>query len=513
MKKYFFIIILLLPHYLTAQPYFSKYYDLDNSNESVWDILFVQDNILLTAGTICQLSTAQCLGLLMVDQEGNQIWKDVVDTLRTATPNNVLVRDDSIFAGTYKSGEGDQGARIRLLRFDANGALDGYKRLGESLTGELVIHMINLADGTILAAVDERLNGPVQYNILRFSSDLDSLGLFAFHLDEPYGGNTRGLLVSQDGHLLHLRDEYQFLNKRDAVLRKMDMQGNLIWEKRYGKSGESNELLMTELNDGGIALSWKRDLQDSVGPDTFPWVDALIRTDSEGNALWEHRFYSNDEQIVMDIITTANGDIVGCGYLFNKDFPYSNSSSVILNSWIFRMSPEGELRWIREIWDERFPDGWQFLYRAKELPNGDLLFGGKIGRPGPPSGSELWLLRTDSQGCFGPQGCEGNWLIATDTGEPPEATGEWKWFQAVPQPFGDRLHVRVHPGRHDLPSGEYVLYVYDALGRLQVSTSLHPWGDLSLDTASWPAGLYALHISRNGLPIQVLKLVKSGEKR
>jgi hypothetical protein len=308
-----------------------------------------------------------------------------------------------------------------------------------------------------------------------------------------------------------LRDEYQFLNYRDAVLRKMDMQGNLIWEKRYGKTDESTGLLMTELQDGGIALSWKRDLQDTIGPDTFPWVDALIRTDSEGNPLWEHRFYSSGERMIHNIITTADGDIVGCGWIEDIDFPNPNNLN-ILRGWIFRMSPDGELRWMREIWDERFPDGWQFLYAAKELPNGDLLFGGKIGRPGPPSGSELWLLRTDSQGCFGPQGCEGNWLISTDAGEPPGAAGTGDLFQAVPQPFGDRLRVRAHPGRQSLPSGQYELYAYDALGRLYVSTSLDPSGELLLDTAGWPPGLYALHIRRNGLPVQVLKAVKTANR-
>jgi hypothetical protein len=68
------------------------------------------------------------------------------------------------------------------------------------------------------------------------------------------------------------------------------------------------------LPDGGVATHWNKYIP--VWPDTFEFVDYVVKLDWDGNEVWRHYLYSSSLLIrqLDHIFTAQNGDIVGSGY-------------------------------------------------------------------------------------------------------------------------------------------------------------------------------------------------------
>ena len=68
---------------------------------------------------------------------------------------------------------------------------------------------------------------------------------------------------------------------RDFWLVRTDSEGNLLWDKTYGGIHSDVAMSVSELPDGGFLLAGWTGVE---GVDSFDlW---LVRTDGDGNALW-----------------------------------------------------------------------------------------------------------------------------------------------------------------------------------------------------------------------------------
>ena len=181
-----------------------------------------------------------------------------------------------------------------------------------------------------------------------------------------------------------------------------------------GDTGDigSSDLNFANLKNGGYAVSW--------GLNTGVWGDFYIENaayqspiiyglNQSGDIEWESPIILQSPILlanIYDIFTTSNGDIVGCGEVLNTRFDSTDAYCGL----VVRLSPEGELKWVKTICDEyaSYKPIWQtYLWDGAELPNGDLIFTGhtadSTGRSDFPyfyPQHDIWLLRLDSDGCL-----------------------------------------------------------------------------------------------------------------
>jgi hypothetical protein len=480
---------------LFAQPYFSKTYDLNYSNDLISDIVIQDTFIYIAAHTICQNGSSQCAGLLKINFEGNLVWKDVVDSLRIANSKNILVDSQNIFIALYKSGELSE-ANIRLLRLDHDGLVNAYSRFGWELENERCGDMIFVGD-TILMTVDDF--GTNKVHLAYFNKNLDSLGLIEYYNGSSNLIGTFGLGTDSEGDLVHTR---QFATPTQAAIRKTDFSGNFFWENVLESPDDGiSQLGQAVLKDNGIAIHWRVNWLDSLwSPDTFIYADVVYKFNSDGDSLWGYRFFDEDEREINALIETSNGELVGCGNIFDFD----ENGNYFYHSWIFRMDPNGNLLWKREVIDERFPSG-QFLFDVAEMPNGDLLFGGQVGAPGPPTGQDLWLLRTNSEGCWTTNCIDS--LTITAVNEPPEWELTQPRFVVYPSPFSSTMYLEKAKGL-TLPSGNYSVQLINVIGQIIYTDKFEPSEECNFQADKWPVGLYYIHIYKDGLPFESLKAIK-----
>ena len=222
---------------------------------------------------------------------------------------------------------------------------------------------------------------------------------------------------------------------------KLDGNGEMLWSKIYGDSGEVlRGRDVVETSDGGFILTGS--FIPSDGGNSFPYV---IKTDNTGEVMWETTIGdSTNSGGAYGVIETRDGSYILSGAVFTD----SNGVDMLLS----KLDQSGN-----EIWSYTYGDrGWDFPYSIAETEDGGIVLAGGVN----PIGTEplhLTLLKTDSNGNFLWQKnhWEGIWgAIAYDVKETSDSgfiVASWKreigddwgdgWLLKTDS-FGDTLWTR-----------------------------------------------------------------------
>lgn len=192
------------------------------------------------------------------------------------------------------------------------------------------------------------------------------------------------LNLSSGGYIMVGRTASHGDGDTDMHVVKLDANGEIIWEKRYGEeeSEEANDIIETA--DGGYMILGNSDNYDAISGLRDMW---LIKTDAEGEVIWDKR-YGIKESINSGnaIIATPSG-----GYLI-----VGNSISLEdeAHSYVYAVNIDasGEV-----LWEKNF--GGPSNEEAKDVAvtaEGFAIVGNTEsygeGR------WDIWLLRIDNEG-------------------------------------------------------------------------------------------------------------------
>ena len=118
------------------------------------------------------------------------------------------------------------------------------------------------------------------------------------------------------------------------------------WTKTFGGSNEDNALSVVETTDGGYAiagytLSIDGDITDKTATDSDYWVLKLTK---EGEIVWSKTYGGTGDERAEKIIQTNDGGYVVVGY------SRSNDEDVTLNAglqdyWVVKLNGAGDIQW------------------------------------------------------------------------------------------------------------------------------------------------------------------------
>lgn len=328
-------------------------------------------------------------------------------------------------------------------------------------------------------------------------------------LDFTFGAGS-SIMPTDDGNYV-VTGMGEKIGTKYTVLHKIDREGEPMWTKYERRSNFLEQYPSTiNLSDGGFAVALNRDTlfypEDGGWPATICW--SIEGYDTEGDRIWDHKWMNH--AIYPDIINfhlARNKDLLGCG----------NWNDLIIDrfkGWIFRLSPEGELKWSRHYNDSlnrafRMP---LFFRDITELDDGRLAITGwaidSTNHPGAVEGrnSNVLLMIVDSLGCLVP-GCEGEEQLIS-------SSNEWRIIGSMPMlkleanPNPASGVVAIRWPREDLQAIEraYNLSAYDISGRLVWTGK---WDGLprSIDVGSWPDGTVLLVCHLRGQPVASAKII------
>ncbi len=156
----------------------------------------------------------------------------------------------------------------------------------------------------------------------------------------------------------------------DALLVKMDEEGELLWSHIYGDGGWDEFQSVIQTEGGGFALAGR---SRSVG-----W---LVVTDEEGEEIWSRSYVGEGRSRsgrFYSAIQTADGGYALAGNTWSGD------GSPVL--WLIRTDDEGE-----ELWRRTYGgDSPEYCYSGIQTADGGFALAGRNGG--------FLLVRTDDEG-------------------------------------------------------------------------------------------------------------------
>lgn len=206
-------------------------------------------------------------------------------------------------------------------------------------------------------------------------------------------------------------------------------EGELVWVKSFGGSGDETAQSVIETVDGGYAVlgftdSTDGDLEGKVLPVNDYW---LLKLDAEGNIEWSHTYGGSKDDRGQSVIQTADGGFAITGYAMSDDGDGSNNNG-FHDNWILKLDSRGNVEWEKSFGFS----GHDHSYDLVQTPDGGFFFVGFLD-----------ITSALADGTYG----KGNSLTRHGVGEfwgnKIDALGNLEWRRYYGGTNNDRAHAVV----------------------------------------------------------------------
>jgi hypothetical protein len=244
--------------------------------------------------------------ILKLDRHGDKIWDKIYggprdDWAFTVTPDG----DGGYIVGGYNASFGAGAADIWILKLDSQGNRIWDKTYGG--TGAVAFSIISTDDGGYIVAGLTHSFGDSDCWILK----LDRQGNKIW--DKTYGGGgkdwAKSIVPTGDGGYIVAGTTSSFgSGKDDFWILKLDSQGNKIWDKTYGGAGDDRASSIMAAGDGGYIVAGTTN-SFGVGNDDF-WI---LKLDNQGEKIWEKTYGGSGDDQANSIIAAGDGGYIVAG--------------------------------------------------------------------------------------------------------------------------------------------------------------------------------------------------------
>ena len=267
---------------------------------------------------------------------------------------------------------------IYLIKTDVSGNELWTKRFGEQL-GNMFDHddghsVQQTSDGGYII-VGRTNSFSNDFNVYLIKTDGNGDSTWT----KTFGGTSY-----DDGYSVQQTSDsgYIIAGLGDYHLIKTDINGNSLWTKTFA-DGEVKCVQQTA--DGGYILAGMRYSSTSANGGTDIY---LLKTDGNGNELWNKSFGGPDDDIGYSVQQTTDG-----GYIVVGSIEYSNLS--YCNVYLIKTDGNGN-----ELWNKTFGGVINsYGYSAKQTTDGGFIIAGKTRIQRVSSEDyDVYLIKTDGNG-------------------------------------------------------------------------------------------------------------------
>ncbi|MHC4758334.1 MAG: hypothetical protein ACYTE8_06730 [Planctomycetota bacterium] len=315
-----------------------------------------------------------------------------------------LQTSDGGYIMTGETSEGRTGSDILVVKTDEQGDLQWQKVIGTKGKADYANFVTEISGGFLAAGA---LHDPESQKRVLLKFDYNGEIVWQRTYESEGNGEIRGIAITKDGGIIATgyvgskQAGYRFIaDDGDGYIMKTDSEGNLLWEKKL--SSASNGIRVEE-TESGFAIAANVWLNE--GEKRHQNV-CLILTDSKGEEVFSETYGGDGDDQVFDFAVTTDG-----GYIFSG---HSRSPSYGTANWdyyLLKIGPDNKEQWHQTFGQPRGYDA-KFIhdesYGVKQTGDGGyVVIGGtgdeyrysESGRPGGPS--DLWrayVVRTDAEG-------------------------------------------------------------------------------------------------------------------
>lgn len=248
--------------------------------------------------------------LLKTDADGATVWEKTYGASNENDAYSVIQTADGGFAILGL----DYATGTMLIKTDASGNLSWTKDVAPGIRCFAFVNTPD--DGYAMAG--ENLDGLDYYiNLIRTNSSGDTLWTRRFgdpgEINIPYA-----LVRSSDGGFVLTGETTSppSTGENDIFLIKTDANGNLLWDKRFGTPDLIEQgYALQQTNDGGFLVGGT--VIDALFGNSNAW---LLKTNTVGDTLWTKQYDLSEPLLfnqIESIALSADGGYALCGWAGN----------------------------------------------------------------------------------------------------------------------------------------------------------------------------------------------------
>ncbi len=194
----------------------------------------------------------------------------------------------------------------------------------------------------------------------------------------------------------------------DFWLTKLDVNGNLQWQKTLGGSGHDNAHSVIQTRDGGFVVAgdtYSNDGDVSGNHGNFDgWV---VKMDAAGVLLWTKCYGGTGIDDIQSIQQTSDGGYIMTGYTTSTDGDV-NGHHGAEDLWVVKIDSRGNLQWQKALGGtgtdagesiRQTEDGGYIIAGSTKSNNGDV--------SGHHGDVDAWIVKLDTNGNLQWQKCYG----------------------------------------------------------------------------------------------------------
>jgi hypothetical protein len=326
----------------------------------------------------------------------------------------VLPNGQIVFSGFTQSGDGDAlgysgSFKSWVFRSNSDGSMIWQKQV-VGTTGFISGQYRSVAatsDGGTVSAGYVNNNYNLDASVARYDANGNVIW------NKTYGGTGQDvanrIINTPDGGFLvsaetNSQDGDVKLNHGafDLWVFKLDANGNLIWEKTFG--GAADDILggIATCSDGGYMLSGMSksnatgDVPASHGNEDI----FVVKLDAAGNKVWTKTFGGTLREDAGSVIGDTDGGciIAACTNSSDGDL-VGRKQNLNRDMWVFKLNKDGQIVWKTTLGGGRE----DFANSLARLPNGNIAIAGSSESnngdvAGNLGGHDVWVVVLNSRG-------------------------------------------------------------------------------------------------------------------
>ncbi len=238
------------------------------------------------------------------------------------------------------------------------------------------------SDGGYIVAAYTNTFGAGDYDIFLIKTDASGNIIWA----KTYGGTNWDRVysvqqTSDGGYIVGGWISPVVATLDDVFLIKTDANGNIIWAKTYGGTGDDQDNSVQQTSDGGYIVAGGTDSFGAGTDDIF-----LIKTDANGNIQWAKTYGGISIDYAYSVQQTSDGGYIVAGWTLSFG---AGDGDVFL----IKTDANGNLQWAKTYGGTAD----DYAYSVQQTSDGGYIVAGYTASFGAGS-DDIFLIKTDANG-------------------------------------------------------------------------------------------------------------------
>ena len=268
------------------------------ADEVAWGLIETSDKGFALAGHTTARGNLD-LWLVRTDSEGNMLWNVTYGGTDEDVVRDLVQADDGgfVLVGHTASYPSHGYTDVWMVKINSTGGVEWSRNYGGSRIDQ-AWEIIKTNDGGYAVAAFSNSWNLGEYDLWLIK--LNASGIMEW--SALYGGtgddSPYSMVQTSDGRyaIAGFTTSYG-AGHRDFWLVRIDSQGEMLWNKTYGGTGDDWAYGLVQTIDGGFALAGYTNSFGAGGSDFW-----LFRTDSNGNELWNMTCGGNGNEWALGLV-------------------------------------------------------------------------------------------------------------------------------------------------------------------------------------------------------------------